>query len=128
MSTLVNCNVKITEIIYILKNEARVLSKGRLEGLEEIVLQKTTSLAELERLISNLKNQEDVNRVAPQIDKMRRLANENGVILKSVMNGLRSARERLQALQHLESNVGAYDREGSTLYLNGSHTRAEKKV
>ncbi len=128
MSTLVNCNVKISQIIYILKTEAKLLSKGRLEGLEEIVLQKTERLAELERLMSDLKDREDINRVAPQIDKLRRLANENGIILKSVMNGLRSARQRLQALQHLESNIGAYDRKGSTLFLSGSHTRAEKKV
>ena len=128
MSNLVNCNVKITEIIYILKTEARVLSKGRLEGLEEIVVQKTERLAELERLVSNLKNREDVYRISPQIGKLRRLASENGILLKSVMNGLRSARERLQALQYLEANVGAYDREGGTLFLSGSHTRSEKKV
>lgn len=128
MSTLVSCNVKITELIYILKNETRVLSTGRVEGLEDIVRQKSERIAELELLMFSLTSREDLKRIAPQIDKLKLLASENGLILKSVMNGLRSARQRLQALQHQESSVGAYDRSGTTLYISGGQTRSEKIV
>ena len=40
MSTLVNCNLKISELLAILKEEMTMLSKGRIDGLDDIVRKK----------------------------------------------------------------------------------------
>lgn len=128
MSTLVNCNVKISELIYILKQETKLLSKGRVEGLETLVRQKAERMAELEALTATLDSRQNFIHIAPQMEKLKRLAEENGIILKSVLNGLRSARERLLALQYQEAKVGAYNREGAGLFLSEDQVFSEKRV
>jgi len=128
MSTLVNCNVKISELIYILKQETKLLSTGRVEGLEDIVRNKTERMAELEALTATLRTRENFSHIAPQMEKLKRLADENGLMLKSVLNGLRSARERLQTLQYQEAKVGAYNRVGVGLFLSEDQIYSEKRV
>ncbi len=128
MSTLVNCNVKISELIYVLKQETKLLSKGRIDGLEDIVLEKKQRMDELEVLTAKLDTRQNFIHIAPQMEKLKRLADENGIILKSVLNGLRSARERLQALQHQEAKVGAYNRSGNKLFISEDQVFSEKRV
>jgi flagellar biosynthesis/type III secretory pathway chaperone len=128
MSTLVNCNVKISELIYVLKKETKLLSKGRIDGLEDIVLEKQQRMDELEVLTEKLDTRQNFIHIAPQMEKLKRLADENGIILKSVLNGLRSARERLQALQHQEAKVGAYNRSGNKLFISEDQVFSEKRV
>ncbi|MDB2438716.1 hypothetical protein N9W89_08385 [Hellea sp.] len=128
MSTLVNCNVKISELINILKQETKLLSSGRVQGLEDIVRIKTERMAELEVLTATLQTRSNFSQIAPQIEKLKRLADENGLMLKSVLNGLRSARERLQAIQYQEAKVGAYNRAGTKLFLSENQVFSEKRV
>ena len=128
MSTLVNCNVKISELIYILKEETKLLKKGRIDGLDDIVRQKIERMAELEVLTAALSSQENFIHIAPQMEKLKNLADENGVILKSVLNGLKAARKRLQALQYQEAKVGAYNRAGAGLFLSEDQVFSEKRV
>ncbi|MEP6342138.1 MAG: hypothetical protein ABJ275_02400 [Maricaulaceae bacterium] len=128
MSTLVNCNLKISELIAILKQEMTMLSKGRIDGLDDIVRQKRDGMAELVMLTAGLTSSESVANIAPQMKKLKRLADENGLMLKSVLNGLRSARKRLQALQNQQAQVGAYNRTGGALYLTEESILSEKKV
>ncbi len=128
MSTLVNCNVKISELIYILKEETKLLKKGRIDGLDDIVRQKIERMAELEVLTANLSSQESFIHIAPQMETLKKLADENGVILKSVLNGLKAARKRLQALQYQEAKVGAYNRAGAGLFLSEDQVFSEKRV
>ena len=128
MSTLVNCNVKISELIYILKEETKLLKKGRIDGLEDIVRQKVERMAELEVLTATLSSRENFMHIAPQMEKLKNLADENGVILKSVLNGLKAARKRLQALQYQEAKVGAYNRAGAGLFLSEDQVFSEKRV
>lgn len=128
MSHLINCNVKISELIYVLKEETKLLNKGSITGLEDIVERKKTLMVELERLVAELDNRDNFIHIAPQVEKLKRLASENGIILKSVLNGLRSARARLKSLQHQEAKVGAYNRDGAGLYLSEHQIFSEKRV
>ena len=85
-------------------------------------------MAELVALTAGLTTRESVANIAPQMQKLKRLADENGLMLKSVLNGLRSARQRLQALQNQQAQVGAYNRTGAALYLPEENILSEKKV
>jgi len=128
MSTLELCNTKITELLYILKQETKMLRSGRLNGLDEVVRRKTSALIELEGLVADLKGAALVNQLLPQMDRLQRIAEENGLMLRSVMNGVKSARERLRALQHQHANVGAYDRRGSKVFIGEDQINAELTV
>jgi len=128
MTYLTNCNVKISELTYVLKEETKLLKTGRISGIEEIVERKKTLMVELEKLVTQIDKRDNFIYIAPQIESLKRLARENGIILKSVLNGLRSARERLKSLQNQEAKVGAYDRDGVELFLSEPQIFSEKRV
>ena len=128
MSTLENCSSKISELIDLLKQESKLLRDGRIDGLEDVFKKKAAGMADLEKLMRGLDENQNMARIAPQIGALKRRADENGTILKSVMNGLRSARERLKALQHQEAKVGAYNRSGSRLFISDDQYLSEKRV
>ncbi len=128
MSTLANCNAKILELIDVLKQESKLLSQGRVDGLEDLYKAKAAGMASLETYMAALQDHQSVMQIAPQIQTLKKLANENGVILKSVMNGLRSAQERLKVLQYKEAKVGAYNRAGGGLFLSENQHLSEKRV
>lgn|GEM_PF-4619803 len=128
MTNLVNCNVKISQLIYILKQETKLLKSGRIDGLDEILREKADRMEELENMTAGLDSRENFIHIAPQMEKLKRLAAENGIMLKSVMAGLRAARERLLTLQYQESKVGAYDRAGSGLVLSEDQVFSEKRI
>lgn len=128
MSTLENCSAKITELIDLLKQESKLLSDGRIDGLEDIFKRKAAGMADLERLMRSLDENQNMARIAPQIGALKRMADENGTILKSVMNGLRSARERLKALHNQDAKVGAYSRSGTRLFISDDQYMSEKRI
>lgn len=128
MSTLVNCNAKITELIYILKEETKLLRKGNIDGLDGIIALKAKGMTELDALSQDLQSANNFIHLAPQMKQLKRLAHENGILLKAVLNGLKSARERLQALQNHEAQVGAYNRDGASVVLSESQNLSEKHV
>jgi len=125
MSTLALCNTKIAELLYILRQETKMLKAGQLGAMDEVVRRKTASMVELERLVSDLGNTVNIKQVLPNMERLQRLAEENGLMLRSVMFGVKSARERLHALQHQEANVGAYDRRGSKVVIGEDQINSE---
>lgn len=128
MSNLESCNAKILELIELLRQESKLLSDGRIDGLQDVFKRKAVGMAELEKLMKALDDNQNMAKIAPQIGALKRMADENGTILKSVMNGLRSARERLKALQHKEAKVGAYNRAGAKLFISDDQYFSEKRV
>ncbi len=128
MSNLASCSQKISELIELLNEESNLLKKGQLDGLQDIQKSKAKGVSDLEAMMSSLPPEDDIISIAPRIQTLKRLADENGAILKSVMNGLRSARERLKALQHNEAKVGAYNKVGAGLFLAEGQVFSEKRV
>lgn len=102
-----------------------MLKAGQLGAMDEVVRRKTASMVELERLVSDLGNTVNIKQVLPNMERLQRLAEENGLMLRSVMFGVKSARERLHALQHQEANVGAYDRRGSKVVIGEDQINSE---
>lgn len=128
MSTLTSCNSKISEIIYILKEESKLLKQGSFAELERILAQKNKALAEFEFLISTLNSKENLAYVAPQIEQLKRMANENGIVLKAAFHGVKAAQARLESLTTQATQVGAYSRTGDSLVLTENNNSAEKHV
>lgn len=128
MSSLVDCNKKISELIYVLKEETKLLRQGKLDGLDIILSQKSKATSELEALTSSLDTRQHVKYIMPQIEMLKRMADENSLMLMSVMNGLRAARERLQTLHQKHAQVGAYGQCGSKLHIVNDLVNIQKMV
>lgn len=128
MSTLENCKTKITEITDLLYNESVILSEGRMSELDNIVSDKAKAMTSLNVLLGQLNTETETSVIIPQIQKMQKLAKDNGLVLESVMRGVRSAQERLKALQYNEAKVGAYNKAGAKLYLSEDQIQSEKLI
>lgn len=128
MSTLTSCNAKISELIYILKEESKVLQQGGFAELPAILELKNKRLAEFNTLIATLNSKDNIQYIAPQIAKLQRMATENGVLLKAAFHGVKAAQNRLQTLRTQETQVGAYDRAGTNIVLSENNNLSEKHV
>lgn len=128
MSTLADCKDRIRTLADILYNESILLSEGRVLELNDLVAKKTEAMVSLENGLSNLTNKNEIDELSPQIDSLQKLAVENGVILKSVMNGLKSARERLDLIRYSDAKVGAYNSAGESLFNSEDRIFSEKRV
>lgn len=118
MATLVDCNSKISELFYILKAEIKSLRSGEMHRFAEFTDQKTAGLKQLNELIVNLDASEAVKALEPQLGRLHKLCVENGILLKSVFNGIKSARDRVQKIRTQGAQVGAYGRSGGDLYFH----------
>lgn len=128
MSNLTSCNSKISEIIYILKEESKLLKQGKFAEIERILVQKNKALADFEREVKTLDSTENLEHVAPQIEQLQRIANENGILLKAVFHGVKAAQARLDSLNTQDAQLGAYGRTGDSLVLTENNNSAEKRV
>lgn len=128
VSTLESCSRKIAELTELLKQESKLLKEGRIDGLQDVINKKASGMADLEKLMQALDDNQNLMKLAPRIGTLKRMADENGTILKSVMNGLKSARERLKALQSQDAKVGAYSRSGSRIFISDDQFISEKRI
>lgn len=128
MSTLESCRVKISEMETLLDTESKFLRTGRLEGLIEMSSNKLKAISSLEASIAQLRDQDDIDALSTKINEIRKRAEENGVVLKTVLNGVIAAGERLKSLRHSEAKVGAYNRAGTKLFLAESQIISEKRI
>lgn len=128
MSTLTSCNAKITEIIYILKEESKLIKQGKFSDLAGIIAVKNTKISEFNALISTLNSSDNIEYIAPQIEVLKRLANENGILLKAASYGVKAAQDRLSKVQTQEAQLGAYDQSGASIVLNENNNLSEKHV
>lgn len=128
MSDVKRCNAKIAEIIYLLKDENRLLKNGKFDAIEAITEKKRRGLQDLNILMSALGTDDTVKYIIPQMEELKRLSRTNGIILESVVNGLKAAQNRLMVMRNQTARVGAYDRRGSKLFLSEDTVSSEKTV
>ena len=128
MSTLTSCNAKISEIIYILKEESKMLKQGSFGELARILEHKNDKLAEFDVLVSNLNSKDNIEHIAPQIERLKRMATENGILLKAAFHGVKSAQERLKKMRTQDAQIGAYNKAGASIVLNENNNLSEKHV
>lgn len=117
MATLAECNSKISELFYILKAEVKSLRKGEMHVFAGFAQEKGEKLKQLSLLMDALETPGLAKALEPQLTRLQRLSVENGIILKSVYNGIKSAHDRVQKIKNQNSQVGAYGRSGGNLYF-----------
>ncbi|MGJ8562375.1 MAG: hypothetical protein ACSHXY_02375 [Alphaproteobacteria bacterium] len=128
MSTLENCKARISNMLGLLQEETALLNAGQLDGLVQMSARKVEAMSLLDVAMSEIASEYDRLVLEPRVEKIRRVASENGVVLKSVMNGVKSARDRLRSLQHSNAKIGAYNRAGTRLFLSEDQIFSEKRI
>ena len=128
MATLVDCNSKISELFYILKAEVKALRNGEYHRFEDFTMQKTIGLTQLNLMISQLDQPSAIKSLEPQLGRLHKLSIENGVLLKSVFNGIKSAQMRVDKIRNQGAQVGVYGRAGRDVYFHEEAVEREKSV
>ena len=90
MSTLASCSQKITELVELLDTESAALKKGQLTGLEDLQVSKAKGVADLEIMMSALPDHQNILSIAPQIQTLKRRADENGINIKQISKDITS--------------------------------------
>lgn len=127
-----DCNREISELMSILKKEIKSLRAGDFQNIEhtsKIKAEKTKSLAMvMASLDARIKTDIDLYRqhLAPRLAQLKNLSKENGLLLRGVLRGVKSAGERLHALKSLETRVGVYGRQGKSLSFEEQAVAHEK--
>lgn len=118
MATLADCNSKISELFYVLKAELKSLRNGDMHLFGQFAAEKTEKLGQLNALVAELGEPTLLRALEPQFARLQKLSTENGVMLKSVYNGIKSAHDRVQKIKSQSAQVGAYGRAGGNLYFH----------
>jgi len=64
--------------------------------------------------------------LGPRLARLKNLSMENGLLLRSITNGVKSVQQRILVLENREAQVGAYGRHGNALSFEEQATASEK--
>lgn len=105
---------RLTETRSLLETERRLLREGDVEGLARLNAQRDSALDGLLDIPEDFLN--DHRR---EVEGVRRLAERNGRLLRSYLEGARQAAARVMELEAKSSEIGAYRADGSRLEPRG---------
>jgi flagellar biosynthesis/type III secretory pathway chaperone len=111
-----NFEKHVRELLTLLETENARISSGDFTDIKEIAEGKVVALRALEPWLKKGSLTRDDARA---LHRLKTLGVQNGILLKAVMNGVRYAQARLDRLQSAESSLGAYDRTGQGMYIDG---------
>lgn len=106
----------------------------RLEAIltEEAAMIRRADFSQIDRLIadkSRLAGQIGRSRPAPgALERVRRLAERNAILLQAAMQGLRAAQARLSALTNAGAGLRTYDASGDARSVTGHAPSLERKA
>ena len=127
MTALLNCKEKIETLQQMLAEENELLRSAAFDNLQDIIQLKLDATAELDAAMREIDDQEK-QQLAVALQKLNALSQENGILLKSIANGAEAARNRLQNVRQQEAQIGAYGKNGQSLYLSDGVSLARKTV
>ena len=127
MPNLLHCKEKIENLTAVIALENQLLRSGTFEELEETIQAKLSGTIDLETSMQGLTDPER-KELGTLLQKLNTLSQENGLLLKSIVNGAEAARNRLDNVRKQEAQIGAYGQNGQSLYLSGSGLLAQKTV
>lgn len=128
MSNLENCRAALDHIADTLQTETALLKEGRVDALPQISIRKADAMKSLDLAFSQLNTQDERLAVVSQVLQVKRLSQENGLILKSLVNGVKAAQARLESIKHSKAKVGTYNRNGRRLLLSEDQIISEKHI
>lgn len=132
MTKLVECNRCVTDLMLLFKRDIKDLRSGR---YDRVVITNTLKSEHLSILVSTLQYLEDQDQpgfqikayLGPRLAELQSLATENGHLLRSVFNGLESARQRIAQLRHAQAHLGVYGRQGQAVQMvEGAESQEQK--
>ncbi len=114
------------ELAKVTDMERGAIAKRAFDAIAEITTQKETLLAEFEQAAAELGESELTESLTQELDAIRIRAAENATILKATVDGVRSARARLQSLREADLKTGVYGANGAAVKNPNASTFAAK--
>jgi len=115
-----------------LETENARLVSGDLSDMQNIIDSKLDILRQLQPWLGGNRDlpkpSESSTELKHNIYRAEKLSVRNGAILRALINGVKSARARISNLKILESSVGAYDRMGRGIYIDGGSIKNTKTM
>lgn len=111
-----NFENNVRELVTLLETENARISSGDFTDMKEIAEGKVLALRALEPWLKQGSLTRDDARA---LHNLKTLGVQNGMLLKALMNGVKYAQARLEKLQTAESSLGAYDRTGRGMHIDG---------
>jgi len=105
----------ILQLAKILEYEKEQLLSGGYSQLTKISNAKIYHLKLLDAHISSLNNNAALAQFTTDINRVKKLAIENGTLLQSAKYGVTAAQARIAAIKNAESMVGTYTQDGDKL-------------
>ena len=122
------CRQQLNYMIALLQGEISDLKKGDFSKLDVRSKEKLAGMKLLSQSLQQLQTPQEKSVIEPLMARLNRLSNENGLLLKSVFNGAKAARARIETLQAEAGSAGVYGRNGQAVKLPESYIRREKSV
>lgn len=131
MTSLVDCNRIISELILLLKADIKQLRAGSYHEVQQISVLKTEKIGMLTKAIKEFSGSENFLQarasLRDQLLFLNALGKENSKLLLAVSNGIKSANQRIHRLQNTHTQVGVYGRRGASIsFLEDPATSEEK--
>lgn len=131
MTSLVDCNRIISELILLIKADIKQLRAGNyndVQRLSVLKVEKTGMLAAALKEFSSSKYFRQAEAaLRDQLTLLNALGNENGKLLLAVSGGVKSAGQRINRLQNTHTQVGVYGRKGTSISFAEDPATSEKK-
>ena len=105
----------IDKLVKTLRYEKQQLLSGAYAELSAISNTKSQYLASLDAHVSSLTHDSNLARYAAKIAEVKKLANENEMLLQSAKSGVTAAQIRLNTITNSENMVGTYTQDGDKL-------------
>ncbi|NDW54576.1 hypothetical protein [Aliiroseovarius sp. PrR006] len=109
---------KVNALLTLLEDERQMILKGDLRDLPSLTEAKAEALSQL--------GQSAVTQ--PQLARLQALAARNQSLLSAAANGIRSARQRLDAIRNRDQGVKTYTRTGAAQVLSREASNFEKRA
>lgn len=109
---------KFNELLTLLEEERQMILNGDLHDLPKLTETKTDALSEL--------GQTTVTQ--QQLAHLQAMAARNQNLLAAAANGIRSARQRLDAIRNRDQGVKTYTRTGASELLSRKPSNFEKRA
>lgn len=131
MTSLVDCNRIISELMLLIKADIKQLRAGNYHDIHRISALKIEKTGILAATLTEFFNSENFSHaksaLREQITTLNALSNENGKLLLAVSNGVKSASGRIRRLKNTHTQVGVYGRQGSNISFTEDPATSEKK-
>jgi len=123
---LVRLKSIVRSLRLVISIEKNAIGARAYDRLIELTAQKKDLLDEFDLIAAMVETRAASDEVIHEIRTLRARANDNALLLSSMMKGLSDARARIESMNQINVKSGLYDRDGASIKPAASASIAKK--